>query len=754
MNKTHDFKLNMPDYSDAVDIDILNDNFRVIDDALMAGLCEKEYTGNNMGSSDPASRKYAWAPWFEIKNENDFDVQITDRNFETTITIEAGETYRKHIVGTYYMNFYVQDQHDVTFRWFCDAETRIKEIDPSGGGSVSSVNVTGASSSHIVTSGGPITSSGTIEIDLAEGYSIPQTNKQTSWDGKAADLKAEIDSSTYVLTLQLKDSAGNLIGNERTIDLPLETMVVDGEYDPQTQKIKLELKNGNYVEFSVADLVSGLQTELSASNKLDPDYIDYDASHRAVSDTEKDTWNGKQNAISDLETIRSGAAAGATAVQPSVMEDALDDKQDSIDGSHKLSSDLVDDTNKTNKFVTSAEKNTWNSKQNALTFDGAPTSGSNNPVKSGGIYTALSGKQDTIDSSHKLSSALVSFSTAQNAALSSGIDSTKVSQISTNQTNILSVEDMVCATEFSSSTAYAVGDMVTYEHKLYKFINAHQGAWSASDVQNYDLTRLEAEDRAALAEEIDAGAKNKWDFANCGNGNWHATTSKTNTSFTVTSTDTRAYFSMWQSLPAGHYVFSAKISNLSGSDYKGIAIRANSTSGADLGSVITFSANGTISGEFTCTATTTVYFVCYASMDSFTGTTTYTASDIMVCTKAAFGVSQKFVPYRGQVNPTAYIQPTKDEKITSIDWGGYIILPGNVCLFNIRCIVGTAIDAYGTLFTGLPKPIGNLASTSAALRCISNASEKINLRADGKIVAVDEPIPIGTLLLSGMYLCK
>lgn len=129
MNRTHDFKLNMPDYSDAVDIDILNDNFRVIDDALMAGLCEKEYTGNNMGSSDPATRKYAWAPWFEIKNENDFDVQVTDRNFETTITIEAGTTYRKYIVGTYYMNFYVQDQHDVTFRWFCDAETRINELE-------------------------------------------------------------------------------------------------------------------------------------------------------------------------------------------------------------------------------------------------------------------------------------------------------------------------------------------------------------------------------------------------------------------------------------------------------------------------------------------------------------------------------------------------------------------------------------------------------------------------------------------------
>ena len=40
----------------------------------------------------------------------------------------------------------------------------------------------------------------------------------------------------------------------------------------------------------------------------------------------------------------------------------LSGKQNTIDSSHKLSSDLVDDTNNTNKFVTSAEKTTWNSK--------------------------------------------------------------------------------------------------------------------------------------------------------------------------------------------------------------------------------------------------------------------------------------------------------------------------------------------------------------------------------------------------------
>lgn len=67
-----------------------------------------------------------------------------------------------------------------------------------------------------------------------------------------------------------------------------------------------------------------------------------------------------------------------------------------ITSSNKLSSDLVDDTNHTNKFVTASEKTTWNGKQNALTFDSTPTENSTNPVTSGGVYTALTGKQDTL----------------------------------------------------------------------------------------------------------------------------------------------------------------------------------------------------------------------------------------------------------------------------------------------------------------------------------------------------------------------
>ena len=50
----------------------------------------------------------------------------------------------------------------------------------------------------------------------------------------------------------------------------------------------------------------------------------------------------------------------------------------------------------TYKKVTQRQINIWDDKQNALTFDDTPTAGSNNPVKSGGIKTALDGKQNTL----------------------------------------------------------------------------------------------------------------------------------------------------------------------------------------------------------------------------------------------------------------------------------------------------------------------------------------------------------------------
>ena len=142
----------------------------------------------------------------------------------------------------------------------------------------------------------------TVPTSAADVSALPASTKY------AAALSLTINSSTFVVTGQLKDQNGDDLGTAQTIDLPLESVVVGGSYNSQTKKVVLTLQNGNTIEFSVADLVSGLQTELSASNKLNPAYINYDSTHRAVSDTEKSTWNGKQSALTtaQLAAVNSG----------------------------------------------------------------------------------------------------------------------------------------------------------------------------------------------------------------------------------------------------------------------------------------------------------------------------------------------------------------------------------------------------------------------------------------------------------------
>jgi len=109
--------------------------------------------------------------------------------------------------------------------------------------------------------------------------------------GSLIDL--EINSSTYVVTLSLKDVNGNVISTD-SIDLPLETVVVGGSYDSTNQKIVLTLQNGNTVDIPVGALVSGLQSEITSSNKLASDLVDdTNSGNKFVTTSEKQTWNGK-----------------------------------------------------------------------------------------------------------------------------------------------------------------------------------------------------------------------------------------------------------------------------------------------------------------------------------------------------------------------------------------------------------------------------------------------------------------------------
>lgn len=137
-------------------------------------------------------------------------------------------------------------------------------------------------------------------------------------------IQLQIDSSTYIMTLNLLDKNNNIISSG-TIDLPLESVVVDGRYDAQNKKIVLTLKNGTEISFSVADLISGLQTEITENNKLSSDLVD------DTNKTNKFITSSEKQKIDIIETTGDG------------------DKYLSNDGTYKLVSGSVEVDNETIK---------------------------------------------------------------------------------------------------------------------------------------------------------------------------------------------------------------------------------------------------------------------------------------------------------------------------------------------------------------------------------------------------------------------
>lgn len=126
----------------------------------------------------------------------------------------------------------------------------------------------------------------TVPTTASDVSALPASTKY------GASLSVSIDSTTYVVTAQLKDQDGNNLGTAQTIDLPLESVVVSGSYDSATKKVILTLKDGSTIDFSIADLVSGLQTEITSTNKLSADLVEDGTTNKVYTATEKTKLSG------------------------------------------------------------------------------------------------------------------------------------------------------------------------------------------------------------------------------------------------------------------------------------------------------------------------------------------------------------------------------------------------------------------------------------------------------------------------------
>ena len=101
-----------------------------------------------------------------------------------------------------------------------------------------------------------------VPTQASDVNALPNTTKY------GASILLTINSSTYVITAQLKDQNGDNLGAAQTIDLPLESVVVSGRYDDTTKSLILTLQNGQQITIPVSELVAGLVSETQLQNVL------------------------------------------------------------------------------------------------------------------------------------------------------------------------------------------------------------------------------------------------------------------------------------------------------------------------------------------------------------------------------------------------------------------------------------------------------------------------------------------------------
>ena len=214
-----------------------------------------------------------------LKGNNGADAKINGVN---TLTIEAGTNISLDQEG----NILTINSTGGTFSYTdLTNKPKINNVELNGNKSLNDLGIQPAGNYALESDIPDVSNFITKDVNNLTNYTL-KTNT-----GSLIDL--EINDTTYVVTLKLKNQDGTIISID-TIDLPLESVVVSGRYDNTTKKVILTLENGSEVDFSVADLVAGLQTEITSSNKLASDLVDdTNSGNKFVTTSEKQTWNNK-----------------------------------------------------------------------------------------------------------------------------------------------------------------------------------------------------------------------------------------------------------------------------------------------------------------------------------------------------------------------------------------------------------------------------------------------------------------------------
>lgn len=257
-----------------------------------------------------------------------------------------------------------------------------------------------------------LASSQTIDIDLGDLYDVLdalRTDVDVNTNARHTHSnKATLDATQEAFTTALKNKIDGVeSGAEVNI---IETVEVNGSVlTPSNKKISITipidtgdltnnagfitnsvnnlsnyyLKTETYTQTEINALISSITTiTVEIVSSLPTASADTYFNTTKIIYLVKNSVSSSNNYYEEYITVRTGTEGsyvyrwekiGDTQIDLSnyytktEVDTLLGGKQATIDATHKLSADLVDDTGTTNKFVTASDITNWNSKQDAIT---------------------------------------------------------------------------------------------------------------------------------------------------------------------------------------------------------------------------------------------------------------------------------------------------------------------------------------------------------------------------------------------------
>ena len=148
-----------------------------------------------------------------------------------------------------------------------------------------------------------------------------------------------------------------------------------------------------------SDLASAVQTSLGKADTAVQDVSGKeDKSNKvtSISGSSTDTQYPSAKLLYDQLATKQATLVSGTNIKTINNNSILGEGNITIEGGGTIDIDENPTSGSENAVSSGGVYTALQGKQATLTFDNTPTASSNNPVKSGGVYTALAGKQDTL----------------------------------------------------------------------------------------------------------------------------------------------------------------------------------------------------------------------------------------------------------------------------------------------------------------------------------------------------------------------